>query len=271
MSTGFSALLFTLFLFLAWTLTFYSLNVYLLIYYASRNKGKRTKHCDFVDLPLVTVQLPFYNEKYVACRLIDAVCKMDYPKDRMEIQVLDDSEDDSRHDIVQAVQLYKLKGFNIHYMTRETRSGYKAGALRMGTQFARGEFIAIFDADFVPTPEFLKKSLKHFSDPRLGLVQCRWGHINENYSTLTEAQALSLDLHFLVEQSAKSFTHLFMNFNGTAGVWRASCIEDAGGWQAGTLVEDMDLSYRAQLRGWKLLFDEEIEVLAELPGTDEWC
>lgn len=265
MSTGFSALLFTLFLFLAWTLTFYSLNVYLLIYYASRNKGKRTKHCDFVDLPLVTVQLPFYNEKYVACRLIDAVCKMDYPKDRMEIQVLDDSEDDSRHDIVQAVQLYKLKGFNIHYMTRETRSGYKAGALRMGTQFARGEFIAIFDADFVPTPEFLKKSLKHFSDPRLGLVQCRWGHINENYSTLTEAQALSLDLHFLVEQSAKSFTHLFMNFNGTAGVWRASCIEDAGGWQAGTLVEDMDLSYRAQLRGWKLLFDEEIEVLAELP------
>jgi hypothetical protein len=163
------------------------------------------------------------------------------------------------------VQFYKLKGYDIHYMARNTRSGYKAGALRMGTHHAKGEYIAIFDADFVPTPEFLKKSLRHFSDPQLGLVQCRWGHINESYSTLTEAQALALDLHFLVEQSAKSFTHLFMNFNGTAGVWRTSCIQDAGGWQEGTLVEDMDLSYRAQMKGWKLLFDGEIEVLAELP------
>jgi cellulose synthase/poly-beta-1,6-N-acetylglucosamine synthase-like glycosyltransferase len=265
LSTGFGALLFTLFLFLAWTLTFYSLNIYLLVYYSTRNKGKGTNKCDFAFFPLVTVQLPLYNEKYVARRLIDAVCKMDYPKDRMEIQVLDDSEDDSKHDLMQAVQFYKLKGYDIHYMTRKTRSGYKAGALRMGTQHAKGEYIAIFDADFVPTPEFLKKTLKHFSDPQLGLVQCRWGHINESYSTLTEAQALSLDLHFLVEQSAKSFTHLFMNFNGTAGVWRSSCIQDAGGWQEGTLVEDMDLSYRAQMKGWKLLFDEEIEVLAELP------
>ncbi|HJY10871.1 MAG TPA: cellulose synthase family protein, partial [Nitrososphaeraceae archaeon] len=265
MSTGVGALLFTLFLFLAWTLTFYSLNLYLLVYYSTRNKGKGTSKCDFAFFPLVTVQLPLYNEKYVACRLIDAVCKMDYPKDRMEIQVLDDSEDDSKHAIMQAVQFYKLKGYDIQYMTRTTRSGYKAGALRMGTQHAKGEYIAIFDADFVPTPEFLKKSLKHFSDPQLGLVQCRWGHINESYSTLTEAQALSLDLHFLVEQSAKSSTRLFMNFNGTAGVWRRSCIQDAGGWQEGTLVEDMDLSYRAQMKGWKLLFDEEIEVLAELP------
>jgi cellulose synthase/poly-beta-1,6-N-acetylglucosamine synthase-like glycosyltransferase len=265
LSTGVGALLFTLFLFLAWTLTFYSLNIYLLVYYSTRNKGKGTNKCDFAFFPLVTVQLPLYNEKYVACRLIDAVCKMDYPKDRMEIQVLDDSEDDSKHAIIQAVQFYKLKGYDIQYMTRTTRSGYKAGALRMGTQHAKGEYIAIFDADFVPTPEFLKKSLKHFSDPQLGLVQCRWGHINESYSTLTEAQALSLDLHFLVEQSAKSSTHLFMNFNGTAGVWRASCIQDAGGWQEGTLVEDMDLSFRAQMKGWKLLFDEEIEVLAELP------
>jgi cellulose synthase/poly-beta-1,6-N-acetylglucosamine synthase-like glycosyltransferase len=265
LSTGFGALLFILFLFLAWTLTFYSLNIYLLVYYSTRNKGKGTNKCDFAFFPLVTVQLPLYNEKYVACRLIDAVCKLDYPKDRMEIQVLDDSEDDSKHAIMQAVQFYKLKGYDIRYMTRKTRSGYKAGALRMGTEHAKGEYIAIFDADFVPTPEFLKKTLKHFSDPQLGLVQCRWGHINESYSTLTEAQALSLDLHFQVEQSAKSFTHLFMNFNGTAGVWRSSCIQDAGGWQEGTLVEDMDLSYRAQMKGWKLVFDEEIEVLAELP------
>ncbi len=190
---------------------------------------------------------------------------MDYPQERLEIQVLDDSDDDSRHIIAERVKIYKLKGFNIHYLTRNNRSGFKAGALRMGTLYARGDFIAIFDADFIPPPEFLKKSLKYFSDPRIGLVQCRWDHINESYSTLTEAQALSLDLHFLVEQSAKSLTHLFMNFNGTAGVWRAKCIKDSGGWQAGTLVEDMDLSYRAQMRGWKLLFDADIVVSAELP------
>ena len=181
-------------------------------------------------MPLVTIQLPFYNEKYVASRLIEAVCKMDYPIDRLEIQVLDDSEDDSSQVIKKAVKIHKLRGFDIHYMTREYRSGFKAGALIMGTKNARGEFIAIFDADFVPPPEFLQKTLKYFSDPRIGLVQCRWGHINEKYSALTEAQALSLDLHFLIEQNAKSFTHLFMNFNGTAGVWRASCIKDAGGW-----------------------------------------
>lgn len=265
MSTGLAAFLFTLFVSVALILTLYSLNFYLLVYYLSRKKRIRTKDCDLVNLPLVTIQLPLYNEKYVACRLIDAICKMDYPQDRLEIQVLDDSEDDSSFAILQAVQMYRLKGFDIHYMTRENRSGFKAGALRMGTQCAKGEFIAIFDADFVPPPEFLKKSLRYFSDPRIGLVQCRWGHINEKYSTLTEAQALSLDLHFLVEQNAKSFTHLFMNFNGTAGVWRTSCIIDSGGWQTGTLVEDMDLSYRAQMRGWKLFFDKDTVVSAELP------
>jgi cellulose synthase/poly-beta-1,6-N-acetylglucosamine synthase-like glycosyltransferase len=265
LSTGLGAFLLTIFISLALILTFYSLNFYLLVYYLSRKKRIRTKDCDLVKFPLVTIQLPLYNEKYVACRLIDAICKMDYPRDRLEIQVLDDSEDDSRRAILQAVQMYRLKGFDIHYMTRENRSGFKAGALHMGTQCAKGEFIAIFDADFVPPPEFLKKSLRYFSDPRIGLVQCRWGHINENYSALTEAQALSLDLHFLVEQHAKSFTHLFMNFNGTAGVWRTSCIRDSGGWQAGTLVEDMDLSYRAQMRGWKLFFDKDIVVSAELP------
>jgi cellulose synthase/poly-beta-1,6-N-acetylglucosamine synthase-like glycosyltransferase len=265
LSTSFAVLLFTIFLIAAWTLTFYSLNFYFLVYYLSRKKRTRKNNPDLANMPLVTIQLPIYNEKYVASRLIEAVCKMDYPIDRLEIQVLDDSEDDSSQVIKNAVRMHKLRGFDIHYMTREDRSGFKAGALIMGTKNARGEFIAIFDADFVPPPEFLKKTLKYFSDSRIGLVQCRWGHINENYSALTEAQALSLDLHFLVEQNAKSLTHLFMNFNGTAGIWRASCIKDAGGWQTGTLVEDMDLSFRAQMRGWKLLFDENIVVSAELP------
>ena len=214
---------------------------------------------------MVTIQLPLYNEKYVSSRLIDAVCNMDYPKDRLEIQVLDDSEDDSREAVLVSVQKKRLKGFNIHHISRRDRSGFKAGALRMGMQYAKGEFIAIFDADFVPPPEFLKKSLRYFSDSRVGLVQSRWGHMNENYSTLTEAQALSLDLHFLIEQNAKSSTHLFVNFNGTAGVWRTSCIKDAGGWHTGTLVEDMDLSFRAQMKGWRLLFVKDIVVSAELP------
>ncbi|MDF2783010.1 MAG: glycosyl transferase family 2 [Nitrososphaeraceae archaeon] len=214
---------------------------------------------------MVTIQLPLYNEKYVSSRLIDAVCNMDYPKDRLEIQVLDDSEDDSREAVLASVQKKRLKGFNIHHISRRERSGFKAGALRMGMQYAKGEFIAIFDADFVPPPEFLKKSLRYFSDSRVGLVQSRWGHMNENYSTLTEAQALSLDLHFLIEQNAKNSTHLFVNFNGTAGVWRTSCIKDAGGWHTGTLVEDMDLSFRAQMKGWRLLFDKDIVVSGELP------
>ena len=214
---------------------------------------------------MVTIQLPLYNEKYVSSRLIDAVCNMDYPKDRLEIQVLDDSEDDSREAVLASVQKKRLKGFNIHHISRQDRSGFKAGALRMGMQYAKGEFIAIFDADFVPPPEFLKMSLRYFSDSRVGLVQSRWGHMNENYSTLTEAQALSLDLHFLIEQNAKSSTHLFVNFNGTAGVWRTSCIKDAGGWHTGTLVEDMDLSFRAQMKGWRLLFVKDIVVSADLP------
>jgi cellulose synthase/poly-beta-1,6-N-acetylglucosamine synthase-like glycosyltransferase len=165
LSTGLGAFLFTLFLSLALILTFYSLNFYLLVYYLSRKKRIRTKDCDLVKLPLVTIQLPLYNEKYVACRLIDAICKMDYPQDRLEIQVLDDSEDDSSRAILQTVQMYRLKGFDIHYMTRENRSGFKAGALRMGTQCAKGEFIAIFDADFVPPPEFLKSLSDIFPIP----------------------------------------------------------------------------------------------------------
>ncbi|MDP9498892.1 MAG: glycosyltransferase [Thermoproteota archaeon] len=265
MSVGVDYFLSTVFLFAAWTLTLYSLNFFFLLYYLSRRKRAKGNEVSISQLPMVTIQLPLYNEKYVSSRLIDAVCNMDYPKDRLEIQVLDDSEDDSREAVLASVQKKRLKGFNIHHISRQDRSGFKAGALRMGMQYAKGEFIAIFDADFVPPPEFLKKSLRYFSDSRVGLVQSRWGHMNENYSTLTEAQALSLDLHFLIEQNAKSSTHLFVNFNGTAGVWRTSCIKDAGGWHTGTLVEDMDLSFRAQMKGWRLLFDKDIVVSGELP------
>jgi cellulose synthase/poly-beta-1,6-N-acetylglucosamine synthase-like glycosyltransferase len=265
LSVGVDYFLSTVFLFAAWTLTLYSLNFFFLLYYLSRRKRAEGNEVSISQLPMVTIQLPLYNEKYVSSRLIDAVCNMDYPKDRLEIQVLDDSEDDSREAVLASVQKKRLKGFNIHHISRQDRSGFKAGALRMGMQYAKGEFIAIFDADFVPPPEFLKKSLRYFSDSRVGLVQSRWGHMNENYSTLTEAQALSLDLHFLIEQNAKSSTHLFINFNGTAGVWRTSCIKDAGGWHTGTLVEDMDLSFRAQMKGWRLLFDKDIVVSGELP------
>ena len=265
MSVSVDYFLSTVFLFAAWTLTLYSLNFFFLLYYLSRRKRAKGNEVSISQLPMVTIQLPLYNEKYVSSRLIDAVCNMDYPKDRLEIQVLDDSEDDSREAVLASVQKKRLKGFNIHHISRQDRSGFKAGALRMGMQYAKGEFIAIFDADFVPPPEFLKKSLRYFSDSRVGLVQSRWGHMNENYSTLTEAQALSLDLHFLIEQNAKSSTHLFVNFNGTAGVWRTSCIKDAGGWHTGTLVEDMDLSFRAQMKGWRLLFDKDIVVSGELP------
>jgi cellulose synthase/poly-beta-1,6-N-acetylglucosamine synthase-like glycosyltransferase len=265
LSVGVDYFLSTAFLFAAWTLTLYSLNFFFLLYYLSRRKRAEGIEVNISQLPIVTIQLPLYNEKYVSSRLIDAVCNMDYPKDRLEIQVLDDSEDDSREAVLASVQKKRLKGFNINHISRQDRSGFKAGALRMGMRYAKGEFIAIFDADFVPPPEFLKKTLRYFSDSRVGLVQSRWGHMNENYSTLTEAQALSLDLHFLIEQNAKSSTHLFINFNGTAGVWRTSCIKDAGGWHTGTLVEDMDLSFRAQMKGWRLLFDKDIVVSGELP------
>jgi len=255
---------------IGWILMIYTLNFYYLAYQSRNN----TRHAERIRqktelpamLPVVTVQLPIYNEKYVARRLVDAVCKMDYPKDKMHIQVLDDSDDDTADLIKSIVDDYRFKGFDIVHMHRSDRTGYKAGALKAGMKHAKGEFVAIFDADFIPPAWFLKKAVAQFAtDPKIGLVQCKWGHVNENYSTLTEAQAVSLDLHFLIEQKAKSLTHLYMNFNGTAGMWRTSCISDAGGWHTSTLVEDLDLSYRAQMKGWKCLFLEGVEVDAELP------
>jgi len=262
--------LYVIFLMIGWILMLYTLNFYYLAYQARNNirhvKRMRQQTELPANLPVVTIQLPLYNEKYVARRLIDAVCRIEYPKDRLHIQVLDDSDDDTIDLIKSIVDDYRFKGFDIVHMHRVDRSGYKAGALKAGMKHAKGEFVAIFDADFIPPARFLKRALGHFfADKKIGLVQCKWGHINENYSTLTEAQAVSLDLHFLVEQKAKSLTHLYMNFNGTAGIWRTSCINDAGGWHTTTLVEDLDLSYRAQMRGWKCFFLEGLEVDAELP------
>jgi cellulose synthase/poly-beta-1,6-N-acetylglucosamine synthase-like glycosyltransferase len=263
-----SAFLYVILISIAWIMTIYTLNFHYLSFQSLRNlRHKKNSHNapDGQSLPAVTVQLPLFNEKYVAARLVDAVCKIDYPIEKLQIQILDDSDDETTAIIRAIVNDYKSKGFDITHIQRRNRSGYKAGALNFGTQYAKGEFIAIFDADFIPMSDFLKNAVVNFNDPKLGLVQCRWGHLNETYSTLTEAQAISLDLHFLVEQKAKSLSHLFMSFNGAAGVWRRSCIQDAGGWHANTLVEDLDLSYRAQLKGWKCLFLEDVVVFAELP------
>jgi cellulose synthase/poly-beta-1,6-N-acetylglucosamine synthase-like glycosyltransferase len=267
---GLGAFLYVTFLAIGWILMIYTLNFYYLAYYSRNNfrheKKRRQKVELPTNLPIVTIQLPLYNEKYVVKRLIDTVCKMDYPKDKLEVQVLDDSDDDTVDLIRSIVEEYRFKGFDIVHIRRKDRTGYKAGALKEGIKHAKGEFVAIFDADFIPPTWFLKRAIGHFyTDPKLGLVQCKWGHVNENYSSLTEAQAVALDLHFLIEQKAKSLTHLYMNFNGTAGIWRTSCIGEAGGWHTSTLVEDLDLSYRVQMKGWRCLFLEDVVVDAELP------
>ena len=215
--------------------------------------------------PTITIQLPIYNEKYVATRLVDAVCAQDYSKEKMKIMVLDDSDDETVNMMHKTVLKYQSQGFDISHVRRGTRAGYKAGALKHAMKSTTSDFVAIFDADFIPPEWYLKRAIPHFTNSKIGLVQCRWGHVNENYSALTQAQALNLDFHFLVEQKAKSNSHLFMNFNGTAGIWRKECIEDAGGWHTATLVEDLDLSYRAQMKGWKCLFLPDIVVDAELP------
>ena len=190
---------------------------------------------------------------------------MDYPKSKMRIMVLDDSDDDTVGLLEDTVDNYRNQGFQIEHVRRGTRKGYKAGALKHAMQTTDTELVAIFDADFIPPKWFLKRAIPHFSKPNIGLIQCRWGHVNENYSAITQAQALSLDFHFLIEQKAKSNSHLFMNFNGTAGIWKRDCIVDAGGWHSATLVEDLDLSYRAQMKGWKCVFLPDIVVDAELP------
>ena len=217
------------------------------------------------EWPRVTVQLPVFNEKYVAGRVLQAAAQLDYPPDRLEIQVLDDSTDDTTEVVRAAVERLAGEGVPIVHLHRTHRTGYKAGALAEGLREASGEFVAVFDADFIPPEDFLRRTVPHFSDSRIGMVQARWTFLNRDYSMLTRVQAMLLDAHFVLEHGARSRAGLFFNFNGTAGVWRRAAIEDAGGWQHDTLTEDTDLSYRAQLAGWRFVYLPGVECPSELP------
>jgi cellulose synthase/poly-beta-1,6-N-acetylglucosamine synthase-like glycosyltransferase len=217
------------------------------------------------SLPRITVQLPIFNEQYVVDRLLDAVCRLDYPQEKLDIQLLDDSTDETVEVARILVDRYAALGHPVRYLHRDNREGFKAGALAEGLKTAKGEFVAIFDADFVPPPDFLLKCIHHFTDPKIGMVQTRWTHINRHYSVLTEVEAILLDGHFVLEHSARSRSGVFFNFNGTAGMWRRCAIDEAGGWQHDTLTEDTDLSYRAQLKGWKFIYLQDVECPAELP------
>lgn len=242
----------------------------LVLNYIKSNKNKSKKQIEKLNLknenlPIVTIQLPVYNEKYVVERLIDAIVKLKYPKDKLEIHVADDSDDETESIIEKKIEEYRNKGFNILHIRRDNRIGFKAGALAYSMKLAKGEFFSIFDADFLPNPEFLLKTLPYFENSKIGMVQTPWGHINKDYSFLTKIQAFALDAHFTIEQTGRYAGGHFINFNGTGGIWRKECIIDAGGWQHDTLTEDLDLSYRAQLKGWKFVYADSIESPAELP------
>jgi cellulose synthase/poly-beta-1,6-N-acetylglucosamine synthase-like glycosyltransferase len=217
------------------------------------------------EIPFVTIQLPVYNEMYVMERLLDNIAKMDYPSDKLEIQVLDDSTDETVESTRAHVEKLAATGLDIKHITRTDRTGFKAGALKEGLVIAKGEFIAIFDSDFLPEPDWLKRTVPYFKDEKVGVVQTRWGHLNRNYSILTKIQAFALDAHFTLEQVGRNSKGHFINFNGTAGLWRKACIIDAGNWEGDTLTEDLDLSYRAQLKNWKFKYLENVETPAELP------
>ena len=245
----------------------YGVHRYILVYLYYKHKDKRTTEppARFQELPRVTIQLPIFNEQFVVERLVEAVSKIDYPLDKLDVQVLDDSTDETIAVARGLVNHYAAKGFPITYHHRTNRHGFKAGALAEGLESAKGEFVAIFDADFVPPADFLRRTIDHFTDPRIGMVQTRWTHINRNYSFLTEVEAMLLDGHFVLEHSGRARSNVFFNFNGTAGVWRRKAIDEAGGWEHDTLTEDTDLSYRAQLKGWKFIYLQDVECPAELP------
>jgi cellulose synthase/poly-beta-1,6-N-acetylglucosamine synthase-like glycosyltransferase len=247
-------------------LSAYGIHRYSIIYLYFKNRHRKPSAPSKFDvLPVVTVQLPIYNEVYVVERLLRATSELDYPKEKLEIQVLDDSTDETRAMTDRVVADLKARGFDASVLRRSERVGFKAGALDYGFRKAKGEFFFILDADFVPPRNILRKCIDYFSDSKVGMIQTRWGHINRSYSWLTRAQAILLDGHLVLEQTARSRTGRFFNFNGTAGLWRKSCIGEAGGWQHDTLTEDLDLSYRAQLRGWKFIFLADIVTPAELP------
>jgi cellulose synthase/poly-beta-1,6-N-acetylglucosamine synthase-like glycosyltransferase len=245
----------------------YGMHRYTLVYlYYKKKKNKTLGPAEtFAELPRVTVQLPIFNEQYVVDRLLQAICRLEYPREKLDIQLLDDSTDETVEVARALVEHYATQGHPITYIHRTNREGYKAGALHEGLKTATGEFVAIFDADFVPPPDFLLRTVHHFTDPKVGMVQTRWTHINRNYSFLTEVEAILLDGHFVLEHSGRARHNVFFNFNGTAGIWRRTAIEEAGGWEHDTLTEDTDLSYRAQLKGWKFIYRQDIECPAELP------
>jgi Glycosyltransferases, probably involved in cell wall biogenesis len=255
----------------------YGINNYYMIYLFLRKVKKETSgNQKFLKqfwsnhskdmLPKVTTQLPVYNERHVVERLIKAVVNIDYPKELHEIQVLDDSNDETRDIVSELVNKYRAIGFNIKHVVRDNRDGFKAGALNLGMEKAEGEFLAIFDADFVPDKDFLYDTIPFFYErPKVAIVQTRWGHINRNYSLLTIAQSIGMDGHFIIEQGARTWNGLYMNFNGTAGVWRREAIIDSGGWNFDTLTEDLELSYRAQLKGWNTKFLFDVVTPSELP------
>jgi cellulose synthase/poly-beta-1,6-N-acetylglucosamine synthase-like glycosyltransferase len=259
-------LVLALYFFVLVILAVYGWHRYYLVYLYMKHKEYRSLPPRRFDaLPTVTIQLPLYNEMYVVDRLIESVCRIDYPRELLEIQVLDDSTDETSEIAELAVRRCALQGIDIKYLHRTDRSGYKAGALDEGMRVAKGEFIAIFDADFSPQPNFLQQTIHHFTDPKVAMVQTRWGHINQDYSLLTKIQAILLDAHFVLEHGGRNRSGCFFNFNGTAGIWRRTAIVDAGGWQHDTLTEDLDLSYRAQLRGWRFIFRPDHVAPAEVP------
>ena len=242
----------------------------LLFNYLSAHKSEKDddEKFDLSDpnqIPFVTIQLPVFNELYVMERLLDNIVKLDYPSDKLEIQVLDDSTDESIETTAKQIKRLQDKGFDIQHIRRTNRDGFKAGALKEGLTIAKGEFVAIFDADFLPKSDWLKRTIPYFKDEQIGVVQTRWGHINRDYSVLTRVQAFALDAHFTLEQVGRNTKGHFINFNGTAGIWRKECILDAGNWEGDTLTEDLDLSYRAQLNNWKFKYLEDVETPAELP------
>lgn len=236
----------------------------LFLYWKHRHQAPRPTS-KFQELPVVTVQLPMYNEMYVAERLLESVAGIDYPKNKLEIQVLDDSTDETQQIAKAKVDELVERGFDATYIHRTDRSGYKAGALENGVKVAKGDYLLVFDADFVPTPSIVRDLIQHFTDPTVGMVQARWGHLNRDYSMLTRVQSMMLDGHFVVEHIARNRSGRFFNFNGTAGIWRRAAIVDAGGWQHDTLTEDMDLSFRAQMRGWRFVYVPDALAPAEVP------
>lgn len=240
----------------------------LILYRRSKKKIENAPKLDFSkteEVPYVTIQLPLYNEMYVVERLLRNIAQIEYPREKLEIQVLDDSTDESVEKTAGLVEELQQQGMDIQHIRRKNRTGFKAGALKKGLKIAKGEYIAVFDADFLPKKDWLEQTVPYFKDPQLGLVQTRWGHINRDYSLLTKVLAFALDFHFVVEQTGRNFGKHFMNFNGTAGIWRKECIFDAGNWSGDTLTEDLDLSYRAQMKKWKFRYLEDVETPAELP------